>query len=68
MRGNEGSVMKKHHLFAFYATLLVPVGALAGLAVGQILGSSAALVVIGAIFGLAAAHLVQRRATPDETP
>jgi uncharacterized membrane protein YdjX (TVP38/TMEM64 family) len=64
----EGSIMKKHHLFAFYCTLLVPVGALAGLGLGQVVGGSAVLVIIGAVLGFAAAYLLQRRAAPDETP
>ena len=60
--------MKKHHLFAFYCTLLVPVGALAGLGLGQVIGGSAALVIIGAVLGLAASYLLQRRTAPDDTP
>ena len=60
--------MKKHHLFAFYCTLLVPVGALAGLGLGQVIGGSAVLVIIGAVLGLAVSHLLQRRTAPDETP
>jgi len=60
--------MKKHHLFVFYCTLLVPVGALAGLGVGQVIGGSTVLVIIGAVLGLAAAFLLQRRSAPDETP
>jgi hypothetical protein len=60
--------MKKHHLFAFYCTLLIPVGALAGLGTGQVIGSSAVPVVFGAVLGLAAACLLQRRTAPDETP
>jgi len=60
--------MKKNHLFAFYCTLFVPVGALVGLGIGQVVGSSAVLVVIGAVLGLACAYLLQRRAAPDEIP
>ena len=60
--------MKKHHLVAFYCTLLVPVGALAGLGVGQFIGSPAVLVVVGAFLGLAASYLLQRRSAPDEMP
>jgi hypothetical protein len=60
--------MKKHHLFAFYCTLLVPVGALAGLGIGQVIGSPAILVIVGALLGLCVSYLLQRRTAPDETP
>ena len=60
--------MRKHHLFAFYCTLLVPIGALAGLGVGRAIGSPTILVIAGAVLGLASAYLVVRRAAPDETP
>lgn len=60
--------MKKHHLFAFYCTLLVPVGAVAGLGLGQVVGSSTILVAVGAVLGLASSYLLLRRTAPDETP
>jgi hypothetical protein len=60
--------MKKHHLFAFYCTLLVPVGALVGLGIGQFIGGSVVLVIVGAVLGLAASCLLLRRAAPDEIP
>lgn len=60
--------MKKHHLFAFYCTLLVPAGVLAGLGIGQVIGSSTVLVIIGAALGFASSYLLLRRTAPDETP
>ena len=60
--------MKKHHLFAFYCTLLVPVGALAGLGVGQVFGTSAVLALVGVVLGAAASALLLRRTGPDEVP
>jgi hypothetical protein len=60
--------MKKHHLFAFYCTLLVPVGALAGLGLGRVIGRPALLVIVGAVLGLASSYLLLRRTAPDETP
>lgn len=60
--------MKKQHLFAFYCTLLVPVGALAGLGIGRVVGNSAVLVIVGAILGFAASYLLLRQTAPDETP
>ena len=60
--------MKKHHLFAFYCALLVPVGSLAGFGVGQFIDSLAVLVVVGTVLGLAASYLLQRQAAPDEMP
>jgi hypothetical protein len=60
--------MKKHHLFAFYCTLFVPVGALAGLGVGQVFGRSTVLVIVGVVVGLAASVLLLRRTRPDEVP
>jgi hypothetical protein len=64
----EGLIMKKHHLFAFYCTLLIPVGALAGLGIGQAIGGSAVLAVIGAGLGLGSSYLLLRRSAPDESP
>ena len=60
--------MKKHHLLAFYCTLLVPVGALAGLGLGRIIGGSAVQVIVGAALGLASSFLLLRRSAPDESP
>jgi hypothetical protein len=61
-------IMKKHHLFAFYCTLLVPVGALVGLGVGQLFGQSAVLALVGVALGVAASALLLRRTGPDEVP
>jgi hypothetical protein len=60
--------MKKHRLFAFYCTLLVPVGGVAGLSIGEIVGSSTVPVIIGAVLGLASSYLLLRRTAPGETP
>jgi len=60
--------MKRRHLFAFYCTLLVPIGVVAGLGAGQIVGGSAALVIVGAIGGFAASCFLLRRTAPDEIP
>jgi hypothetical protein len=64
----EGSNMKKHHLFAYYCTLLVPVGALAGLGVGQVIGGSAILALVGLILGFAASALLLGRTGHNEIP
>ena len=60
--------MKRQFLYAFYCTLLVPVGALAGLGAGQIFGNSAVLVIVGVVLGLAASALLLRRTGPEEAP
>lgn len=60
--------MKKHHLFAFYCTLLVPAGVLAGLGIGRVVGNSTILVIVGGVLGLAASYFLRRRTAPDEIP
>ena len=60
--------MKKHHLFAFYSTLLVPIGALAGIWTGTALQAPVLLTVAGVISGFAASYLLVRRNGPANTP
>jgi hypothetical protein len=60
--------MRKHHLFAFYCTLLVPVGALAGLAVGRVTAGPVIPVIVGAVLGLASSCLLLHWTRPDERP
>ena len=60
--------MKRSHLFAFYCTLLVPVGALAGLAVGRATALPALLALIGVALGVASSYLLLRFTGPGDMP
>ena len=60
--------MKKRHVFAFYCTLLVPVGTLAGNAAGRAMGAPVGLTVAGVVLGAAASYLVLRTTAPGEMP
>jgi len=60
--------MKRSHLFAFYCTLLVPVGALAGLGVGRATAFPALLTLVGVALGFAFSYLLLRATGPGDTP
>jgi hypothetical protein len=60
--------MKRRHLFVFYCTLLVPIGVLAGVGVGRLIGSSSLTITLGLVLGLTCSYLLLRRTAPDETP
>lgn len=60
--------MKRKHMFAFYCTLLVPCGAVAGYGVGQAAGFPAASMIGGLILGFAAAYAWYRGTAPGERP
>jgi len=60
--------MKRKYVFAFYCTLLVPVGTLAGIGVGREAGLPIALAVVGTVLGFASAYLLLRLTGPGETP
>ena len=60
--------MLTKHLFTFYCTLLVPLGALVGLGVGRATGFPAAFTLSGVGVGIALSFLLLRSTTPDDTP
>jgi len=60
--------MKRKYVFAFYCTLLVPVGALAGIGVGRAAGLPIALTVVGTVLGFASAYLLLRVTSRGEAP
>jgi F0F1-type ATP synthase assembly protein I len=60
--------MNRKHLYAFYSTLLVPCGAVAGYGVGQVAGFSTWPMIVGSILGFAAAYALVRGTAPGERP
>ena len=52
--------MKKRQLFAYYCTLLLPIGALAGAGVGSSLGLPVALTLLGLAAGCIGSHALVR--------
>ncbi len=52
--------MKRHHLFVFYCTLLVPIGALAGAGIGGALESTVFFLICGVLAGLVSSFLLVR--------
>ena len=52
--------MKKHRLFAFYCTLLLPIGALIGAGVGSESGFQLATILIGSAVGVLASYFLVR--------
>jgi hypothetical protein len=59
--------MKKHHLFAFYCTLLVPIGALIGAGIGSTVGFQVLSTILGAAAGISVSYVVMRSSDPAET-
>lgn len=52
--------MKKHHLFAYYCTLLLPIGALIGAGVGSEIGFQLVTILIGSAIGVIASYVLVR--------
>lgn len=57
-----GGVLKRHHLFAYSCTLLLPVGALLGAGAGSALGLPIALTILGSASAVAASWALVRTA------
>ncbi len=60
--------MKRHHLFAFYCSLLVPAGALAGAAAGSAIALPTVLMLLGMVLGVAASYALLRSTTSGDAP
>jgi hypothetical protein len=60
--------MKKSHLFAYYCTLLLPIGALIGAGIGSEIGWQVPLVVFGAAAGVAASLVLVRSSASGDNP
>lgn len=58
--------MKKHHLFAYYCTLLVPIGALIGAGVGSARGFQVLSTILGVAAGISASFVLMRSSQPAE--
>ena len=58
--------MKKHHLFAYYCTLLVPIGALIGAGVGSAEGLVVLSTVLGTAAGICVSYFLMRFSDPAE--
>lgn len=63
-----GVDMKRHHLFAFYCSLLVPVGALAGAEAGDAIALPALLMLLGMALGVAASYALLRSTASGDAP
>jgi len=59
--------MKKHHLFAFYCTLLVPIGALIGAGIGSAAAFQVLSTILGAAAGIWVSYVLMRSSDPAET-
>lgn len=59
--------MKKHHLFVFYCTLLVPIGALIGAGVGSAQGMQVLATIVGSGAGICASYLLMRFSQSSQT-
>ena len=60
--------MKKSHLFVFYCTLLLPIGAIIGAGLGAELGWQTPLIICGAAAGLITSWVLVRASEPGERP
>lgn len=60
IKGPNGDAMKQHHLFAFYCTLLLPIGALLGASAGSAAGLPVVLTFLGCVSAIAASHALAR--------
>ena len=58
--------MKKHHPFAFYCTLLVPIGALIGAGVGSAIGFQVLSTILGTAVGICASYVIMRSSDSAE--
>lgn len=59
--------MKKHHLFAYYCTLLVPIGALIGAGVGSATRYQLISTVFGTAAGICASYVIMRSSDSAES-
>lgn len=59
--------MKKHHLFAYSCTLLLPIGVLAGAGVGSTVGLPIAMTFLGIAAGCIGSHALARAAATNST-
>ena len=60
--------MKKHHLFAYYCTLLLPIGAIIGAGIGSEIGRQVTLTVLGAALGIVASAVVVKSSQDENAP
>jgi hypothetical protein len=60
--------MKKKHLFVFYCTLLLPIGAIVGAGIGSATGWLVPMVILGSAAGVAASVLLVRSSAPQGSP
>lgn len=58
--------MKKHHLIAFYCTLLVPIGVLIGAGVGSAKGMQVLSTIVGLTAGICASYFLMRSSESSE--
>ena len=58
--------MKKHHLFTFYCTLLVPIGALIGSGISSPGGFQVLSTILGTAAGLWVSYVLVRSSDPAE--
>jgi len=59
--------MKKHHEFAYYCTLLLPVGILIGAGAGRTCGLPVVLTILGAGAAIAASYALARTRNSSES-
>ena len=59
--------MKKRHTFAFYCTLMLPIGFFLGADIGAAVGQPALLSLVGAAAGATASFFASRRSNTAET-
>jgi len=64
----DGMSMKTKHQFAYYCTILLPIGALIGAGAGAVAGFPVSLTVLGAGVGIACSWFLVRSMTPGESP
>lgn len=58
--------MKQHHLFAYYCTLLVPIGALIGAGIGSARGFQVLSTILGTAAGICASYVLMRSSDSAE--
>ncbi len=58
--------MKKHHLFAYYCTLLVPIGVLIGAGICSATGFQVLSTILGTAAGICASCLITRSSESAE--
>lgn len=60
--------MKKQHLFAYYCTLLLPIGVLAGAGLGSTVGLPVALTFLGIAAAGVGSHALVRASATNPSP